>query len=1149
MPRTLYLLAAVLLFPPLVVSQTITASLDGTVQDASGAVVPGAKVRITQTATNAVVNVETGADGRYVAPALPAGPYAVQIEAAGFKTLHRTGIVLQVNQAARLDFVLELGAVTETVEVTGQAPLLDAANAAVGQVIENRSIVELPLNQRNPYSLILLAPGVSGSTGMTYNEVGFSVNGGRPGTNEILLDGIPSSPTAVQPVQVISVFPSVDAVQEFKVQTNNYSAEFGRSGGGIINLIYKSGTNQLHGSAFEFLRNSRLDANNFFANRRGIPLGSFKRNQFGASGGGPVYIPGKYDGRNRTFFFVAYEGLRERSASNLLTSVPTALQRAGDFSQTLNAQGQLIRIYDPETTRGTGAGFVREPFPANAIPASRFDPVARNVARYYPLPNGVGDPNTGRNNFAAAGTNPTTLNQLDTRGDQIINERHRLFLRVSWRNLNIGLPDYFPAEQLLAQGGMYQPQKSLGSAFDYTWTISPTFLTDFRAGFGRILLNFRPRSDGFDPTQLGLPAYIASNADRLMFPGFAPQGYFGLGNGGSDYRHNAFETYSVHLANTKVMPSHTLKFGFEMRLLRVNNFETGSASGNFTFDRSLTQGPDPNRATATAGDSFASLLLGLGSGGMMTKTFKDVATVSNYYGWYLADDWKATSRLTLNIGLRYELDLPRTERYNRMNYFDPLAPSPLAGPTGLAGLRGGLAFVGVDGRGPRQSPIDTNNWAPRIGFAYQATRKLVLRSAFGIFYAPSQMAAGGTVGNFGWRSDTEYFGTLDGVTPNNYLRNPFPNGLVPVPGSSLGLSSQIGSLVEAPLRDTVVPYSMSWNYDVQYELPKGILVEGSYVGQRGVKLNESHRDYNLNQLRPEQLALGSKLQERVPNPFFGQVTTGPLASATIPASFLMRAHPQFTVIYPLYKTGASSIYHALQIKAEKRFAAGLNLLLAYTAGKLIDDYSRTAVVGRTAAPQNIYDRKGERSVSLGDVPQRLVMSYVYELPFGRGRRLGAAWAPLLDAFAGGWQLNGITTFQSGQPLTLATQDTSNSGTNLLRPNSTGRSAKLEGPVVDRLNRYFDTSAFVQPAAFTFGNAGRALPDVRGPGVRNWDLSIFKNFRLMEGKKLQFRSELFNAFNTPQFDFPNSNLNNPLFGTISAQANTPRQIQFGLKLLF
>jgi len=1129
--------------------QTITASLEGFVYDASGALIPGARVQVVHTGTNAAVALQSNANGRFVAPSLPAGPYALTVEADGFKRFERGGIVLQVGQAARIEIRMEIGNAGETVSVSGEAPLLETGSSAVGQVVDNRSIVNLPLNQRNPYALVFLTPGVIGNVGSNYNDVNISFNGGRPGSNEILVDGIPSSPPLNNPIQGFTVFPSVDAVQEFKVQTNTYSAEFGRSGGGIINLIYKSGTNQFHGSVFEFLRNSRLDANNFFANSRGIPLRSFKRNQFGLSAGGPVLIPRVHNGRNRTFFFFAYEELRQRSSDTLVATVPTPAQRNGDFSTLRNQTGAAVTIFDPVTTTSTGSGFIRQPFPGNIIPAARIDPVARAAMPYFPLASGAGDPNSAANNYAAPGTLSTDSRQWDVKLDKVINDRNRFFLRISHKGLKTGDSEHFPAELLVAENGTRQPDTFNNAGFDYTATLSPAFLLNIRYGFGRALAKYRPFGFGFDPTKLGLPSYIRESAEELAFPGFVPANYLSIGNGGGAFRNDAFETHSLSVANTRVLTRHVLRFGGETRLNRVNNRQ--SRIGDFRFDRSFTQGPDPNRATAVAGDSIASMLIGLGTGSF-TRNLRDVATTSPYHAFFLADDYKVSKKLTLNLGVRYELDIPRKERYDRINVFNPHVPSPLAGQVGLPSLRGGLEFADGDQAGRRQFPTDRNNWAPRVGFAYQALKNTVLRGGYGIFYVPSLRAAGGNVGTIGFRSDTPWVASLDGVTPRAYLRNPYPEGIQPTSGRNQGLLTGLGApIVATEISDYVVPYTQNWSYNVQQQLPGSLLIEAGYIGNRGLHLSEadSGSDYNLNQLRPEQLTLGAQLQQNVPNPFFGLIQNSPLNARLIPQSFLLTAHPQFTTIHNLFKSGASSTYHSFQLKVEKRFSSGLSLLLSYTGAKLIDNYSRTHSVGRTASQQNIYDRRSERAVSPNDVAQRMVFSYVYALPFGRGLQFGGTMSRWRDALLGGWQVNGIVSAQSGQPLNLTTQNTSRAGNALLRPNNNGRSARLTGPVQPRLSRYFDTTAFSQPAPFTFGNTGRTLPDVRGPGLRSWDFSLFKNFHVVEGVSVQFRAEAFNLSNTPAFGFPNMVASAPQFGVINSQANDPRQVQFGLKLLF
>jgi hypothetical protein len=536
---------------------------------------------------------------------------------------------------------------------------------------------------------------------------------------------------------------------------------------------------------------------------------------------------------------------------------------------------------------------------------------------------------------------------------------------------------------------------------------------------------------------------------------------------------------------------------------------------------------------------------------VQTRCFKCVSTQSTYWAWYFADDWKVSRKLTLNLGLRYELEIPRHERYNRVNVFDPNVASPLAGPAGLPNLKGGLVFAGIDGAPAKQFQTDRNNFAPRLGFAYQAAKQTVLRGGAGIFYAPSLRAAGGTVGNFGYRADTQFIGSQDGVTPLNYLRNPFPDGFTPVVGNTQGLLTAVGSTISASLNgDYVVPYSENWNFNIQQQLRGNLLIEVGYVGSHALHLTRTGEGTaNLNQLTAEQLKLGTQLQTLVRNPFFGIIRSGPLATATVPQSFLMRSFPQFTTVNPLYATGASSIYHSLQIKIEKRFSSGLSMLVAYTDAKLIDDFSIISNLGRNANIQNLYDRKNERSISANDISQRFVTSAIYALPIGRGKRIGGGMNRMVDAFLGGWQMNGIVTFQTGDPLALTTTNSSQAGNNLLRPNSTGKSAHLSGDVKSRLNRYFDTSVFTQPPAFTFGNVSRTLADVRGPGMRNLDFSLFKNFALVERMSLQFRAEAFNTTNTPSFSDPNQNFNAVAFGQITGTSNAARQVQFGLKLLF
>lgn len=1135
--------------------QVITASVEGIVLDPAGAAVPNAKLLASDTSTGFSVRATTASDGRYSFPSLPpGGPYTITVEMQGFNTETRSEITLLVNQILRLDFTLKIGAASDTIQVTGDAPLVESTTASMGQVITSKSIVDLPLNQRNAYSLVFLAPGVEGSVSFTYNSDNFSINGGRPGSTDILVDGIPSSPGLANPIVGIAVFPSVDAVQEFKVQTNIYSTEFGRSGSGLINLIYKSGTNRFHGSAYEFLRNSDLDSNTFFSNKAGTPLPNFKRSQFGASLGGPVEIPHLYNGTNKTFFFVDYEGLRQGSATTLLTTVPTAAQRTGDFSQTFNAAGQLVVIYDPNTTVPQGTGYVRTPFPGNMIPTNRIDSVAKNIANYYPLPNQPGLPFSGTNNYYVATTSVENTNSVDAKVDEVLNDRSRFFVRYSRLGLSQPAPLELPSAVRVAQNAPdNQAQTNNSAALDYTLSLSPTNLLEFRYGFARIKLDYTSISLGFNPTSLGFPSYIAANADHLLFPGIAAVNYYSLGNPGQgDTRFPGFDSHVVGVENTHILGAHTLRFGVEGRLFRSNDTESGSSTGNFSFSAALTQGPNPNTASNAAGNSLATLLLGGGSGSLLIDS-KDGATQSFYYGAFVQDDWKVTRRLTINVGLRYDLDIPRTERYNRMETFDPTVASPLAGATGLAGLKGGTVFAGVNGNSRRQFDPQWKNFDPRFGFAYQATTNTVIRGGYGIFFAATLRPANATIGNEGFSAETDFNASPNGLTQTGLLSNPFPNGLNHPAGNSQGLLTGIGSSFENPVTgDNTVPYTENWDIDIQRQLPGNILIDAAYVGSHGVNLNKSgENQLNLNQLTPGVISLGTQLQQSVANPFYGIIPTGPESSPTIPLYYLLAPFPQFTTVFASFPTGGYSDYNAFQLKVEKRFSHGLTTLLSFTGQKLIDDFSQISNVGnQTGGIQNIYDDRQQRSLSSNDQSRRLVISGAYQLPVGRGNAFGRNWNRAVDALVGGWQVNGIYTYTTGFPISVtAANNCTGCGIQTLRPNNNGHTAELSGSVSQRLNDYFNTAVFSQPAAFTFGNVGRTLPDVRNPSAHNIDLSLFKIFKPVERLTVEFRAEAFNLLNQVVFGGPGTAINSNSLGVISSQANSSRDIQFAMKLLF
>jgi hypothetical protein len=1125
-------LALALLAGSPVLGQSITGTILGRVLDPSGAAVPNAAVIVTNTGTNARFEARTEGGGNYTAPQLAPGNYVLEASAQGFKKFHQEGIRVAVEAQVRLDITLTVGELAESVNVVAEAAQLETTNAALGKVVDNRAIVNLPLNTRNVYSLIFSTPGVTGYVGNNYGEMRYGVNGARARMMDTLIDGVTASHATVNGFAGISVFPSVDAIEEFKVMSANYSAEFGRSMGSVLNVVFKSGTNQFHGSVYEFLRNSVLDSNNFFDNMRGRKLASFKRSQAGYVLSGPL----RHD---KTFFMTSLEILRARTFANSTTTVPTVLERRGDFSQTftlVNNQPVMVQVFNPFTTRRSGSAFVRDPFPGNVVPASMFDPVAPNVIKYYPQPNTPGRAYTNADNYSQSGSAQNNITQHDYRIDHNISPKQRFFARYSTR-LNESVPlKSFPQDLTIAEGRIVEEDHVHGAVADYTNTLSPTMIFTARAGFARTLYVYNNQGLGFVPSSLGLPRYIDLAADYLRFPVLSASGYVGLGAG--DHRRNAFMSYTWLGALTKISGRHTVKTGFETRLIRTNVFESSRSSGNFSFSTGWTRGPDPQRAAATAGNGMASLLLGTADGSLILN-YKNDATQSFYYAAYVQDDWRITNKLSLSIGLRWDMDTPRTERYDRTNYFDQTVQSPLSSI--VPGLQGGLVFLGRNGVPRTQFPYDWNNFAPRIGLAYQLNSKTVFRAGYALVYGASLQAAAGTIGTQGFRSDFAMISSLDGVTPLNLLRNPFPDGFPPPPGASAGLLTQLGQNIEAVTRDTVSPMTRQINFNIQRELPFHMLFEVAYVSTRGYHLNRSQEGgISLNQLPASFMAQGTKLNELVANPFYGKGGTGVIGQATVSRGQLARPYPQFSHVLPIYQDGANSWYNSLQTTLNKRISRGLGFSGSYTWAKMLDE---------NQSHQDSYNIRASRALSDQDLAHRFVMGYVYELPFGRNRRFGGNWSKWLDLAVGQWQFNGITTFQSGTPIGMSVSNTAGIYNQTLFANNNGKSGKLSGPVHQRLNRYFDTSVFSQPPPFTFGNMTPRVPDIRVDGIRSHDLSLFKDFRILERLRAQFRGEFLNAFNTPRFGGPNTSVTSSSFGVISSQANAPRQIQFGLKLLW
>ena len=1118
------------LIAAVVMAQTYTASVRGMVTDPTQSAIPGAQIVATEIQRNIRLTATADALGRYLLPSLPPGRYVLTVEARGFKKYTQEALEIQVTQDVTMNVSLQVGEVTESVTVSGEAPLLESSTSSVGKVVENREIVNLPLNTRNPYALVFLTPGVSGTVGINYDDMRYSVNGARVRMLDTLVDGVAASHPTVNGAGGISVFPSVESIAEFKVMGANPSAEFGRSQGSILNVVYRSGANAFHLSVIEFLRNSEFDANSFFSNRNRVPLTSFKRNQFGADVSGPLR-------KDKTFFLFDLAGLRERSEATTTTTVPTDLERAGDFTRTFAANGQMINMFNPFSTRASGSGFVRDLFPANRIPAAMFDPVAVNTVKYFPAANTTGNPVTNQQNYYKTGGRQLNVDQFDIRVDHNFSATRRAFGRYSSRDNQDAPPAFFPQDLAIAEGRIITENHMHNAVADYTHNVTPASILNLRLGFSRSLFVYNNQGLGFRPSQLGLPSSIDAAADRLMFPAIRTS-YVGLG--GNDHRRSGFNTWTMLASLGQIKGAHSLKYGFEGRLIRVNVWEARD-SASFSFSSSFTQGPNPTTASATAGNSLASLLVGAGSGGNLYQAWKNVAAQSFYYAGYIQDDWRITRKLTLNLGLRYDYDQPRTERYNRFNWFDPFVASPLAGKS--PGLKGGLQFVGVGGNPRYQYTPDRNNFGPRLGLAYQATPKTVIRMGYGHLFGLSAQEAIGTVGPYGFRVENTWQTSGDGgLTPLNLLKNPYPAGFRPPPGAADGLLTGVGGPIQAPLQATFTPWSMQWNFTIQQELPARMLLEVAYVGTRGLQLSRGGEGgFTMNQLPLELMSMGNRLLDTVENPFYVAGGPGFFGTRTVARNQFLRPYPQYTDVFPLFSSGSSSTYHGLQTTLKKRLMYGLQFEGSYTWSKSVDNGE-----GGFEDSNRI---RINRSVTDLDVPHRFIMNTVYEVPLGRGRHFGANMSRWIDAAVGGWMIDGIINYQSGGAFGVSANNVCRCFNQASYANSKGFSGRIEGRAEDRLNKWFDTSAFSQPDAFTIGNMTPRHPNLRVDKVANWDLGLSKDFHPMEKLRVQFRADALNAWNHPRFSGPNTSVTSSSFGIVSSQSNAPRQVQFGLKLLW
>jgi carboxypeptidase family protein len=1090
----------------LLLAQVATAELTGSVLDTSGASVVNARVTATAAATNLAHDTVSDKSGVYVLTLLPPGDYTITVEAPGFHKLVQTGLALQVNQQAKLDFTLEVGQVNETVQVTGQAPLLQSESSSLGTVVNQQLVSDLPLNGRNFIQLATLSPGVNG--------VGFSAsgtimsgtrpddrrpateifaNGNREGSNNFLYDGIDDNERLTLS---IVLRPAVEAVREFKIQTNLYSADIGRNSGAVVDVITKAGTNGLHGSLFEFLRNSAMDARNYF-NPRGTSFPSLRFNQFGGSFGGPVVLPKIYHGKDKTFFFVDYEGYRRSSQQLLLGNAPTLKMRNGDFSET-------APIYDPLSTRPNpnGSGFVRTQFNGNQIPAIRWDPIAAKMINAYPVPT-----SSGRfNNYLSNRVQNQEWNQGDVRIDHQLSSKDSLFARYSIQNTQTRIPSTYPpttiagisqpvnlSDEASFAGTSFQPAQH--AVASWARIISPTLVNEFRAGFNRYRLDYT--ADQYAPgaqlgNKLGVPNANVTPQEQNL-PIFSPANYLGIGQTRSlpiYRRENTFE-YVDNVTDT--IGKHTLKFGVDFRRRQLTIYQTNQGNGRFNFSPALT---DSRQPAGSGGDSMASFLLGYPTLIAHDYTQNWPGERGVELGLFLADDWRVTRKLTLNLGLRWDYFSPYDEVANRWANFN-LA----TGKIDIAGRNGVDKYAGVE-------PY-YKNFGPRFGFAYQFAQHTVLRGGFGMFYNPTG-SEGGSLRLFRQLP----FGSTLSISPGDiFIGQTVSQGFPPLLPVNYALADSPRGAMFAVDHNFRPSYAEQFNTTVEHEIsPIALLIRTAFVGNLGRRL---YNTWNANQALPGATPLNTRRPLYSLDPNLSDVN--------------------------YFATDGLSDYYALQVTADKRFSRGVSMLLAYTWSHAIDDvpleFGGGAAGPQPQDPRNIF---AERGSSIIDLRHRLTLSYLWELPFGKGKPFlnhGVA-----DWILGGWQTNGILTVQSGLPFSPVLQtSTTNTGTGS-RPNVAGAVTYPK-----TLQHWFDPSAFVLPAPYTYGNAGRNI--LVGPGRWNWDMSLFKNFVIREATRFEFRAEAFNIFNHPQFGLPNPTIGNPQAGAITSTVGNSRQMQVALRFQF
>jgi len=1147
-------------------AQSFYGSIVGTVADASGAVIANANVTLTNTGTSEKRTSQTDANGNYQFLNLLPGAFRVEIETSGFKRLTREQITVRVDTATRMDAALDVGDVNQSVSITAESAQLQTESATLNQVVEGRQVAEMPLNGRNIMNLIGLVPGVvpQGSTsgspmanqnGGAFTSVwafgNYQIGGGIANQNATYIDGAPIN---MPPNNATTIIPTQDAIQEFTVATNNVSAEFGSFAGGVVNMTTKSGTNSFHGALYEFLRNRSLNANDFFNNRNGITRPPFTQNQYGASINGPAI-------KNKTFFSFIWEGFALRKGIPSTFTVPTANFRAGNFA------GQNV-IYDPLTTCGQNGNaactgtVTRSPFPNNQIPSNRFDPTTLAMQKYWVLPNKSGTVNNYVLNNPAGGN----TNQYTGRVDHTFGEKNRMFGRYTFWRLTT-----FPSDPFKNLTGntlvtIQNQQFVLGD----TYTITPTLIADFRASYLRMYYGAMAQSAGVDMSQFG-PAWTALGKQMsfAMYPGETITGGFRTQTGlGQLTRDNDF-AYVASL--TKVWGKHTIKVGGQIRRDLWGFISLSPGGGGFNFDSTFTSATATN--SSTSGLGFADFILGYPTSGSL-GTAQTVYQQMNSAGVYVTDTFQLTPKITLTLGLRWDQPGAFGEKHDNNIVLALNKTDPIGAAAGLPNLKGQPVLVNSgDWNSRLESQLHWNVFSPRVGVAWRASNKTVVRAGYGMSHLPYSLAQNGPNIAAVNQAVTTMTTTLNGgLTPYNTMSNPFPNGLlVPAGRSAAFLSSLEGGNLIGPLTDQPVPYVQQWNFNIQRDLGANTMVQVTYAGSKGTRLPfaVSNSGTQMNQLPDQYFSMGSALLTQVANPFYGVLpaSVGVLGQKTIAQGYLLRPYPQFQNVWATQLNSGISSYNGLQLTFQKRFSGGGVIAANYTWSKFLSDTdSLTGYLEGGVTPgqvQSWNNLKSGYSLVSANVPHRLVINYVYDLPVGRGRHFLTSLRGVAEALIGGWSLHGVTTFSEGFPLIMTSVANTLSSqfgvSNSVSPfNSYIRSTvvggcgpAISGPAQSRLTKWFNTSCYQPTGQFALGNASRTDPVLKAAGINNFDTAITKSFTVREGWHLQFSTEFFNLFNRVQFAAPGTQAGGPNFGVVTASnvSANPRLVQFALRFQF